>query len=811
MMNLDQTPPRLRRSLRLRLLAGGAVGALIAGAAEAQTATPASSESQAEQIVVTATRRAMKLQDVPYDISAVTGDSIADRQLSGDNEMLRTIPGVSVVDRGYQSGSLNGARIRGLNVDGAALGDYAVSSVSPLATYVDDTPVFANFLLKDIERVEVLRGPQGTLYGSGSLGGTVRYIENEPKLNDFSGTITTTTSHTENSDGAAWNGDLTLNVPILDTLAFRGTVSRVDDPGEIDYPNLYKLNAQGFPDELTGRSAPDASDFTSRDSVDTAHIWYWHAALLWQPDADFKLNFDYHQQTDHTGGPREITVGDNGFGQAYGPYQNGAVIPQTASRSVNVESLEGTYDFGFATLTDTASYYDHRGQSVTDNTGFYGHAIPGFAPGFLYYFSYYAPNRLPLTSFVNSYSERAIINETRLVSAPGKDFDYILGLFYENQSRGALSENFLLGFQETYLENPIYGAGFVSGDRSFLYHRGESFEDTAGYGQVTWHVTPTVNITGGMRYFYDTDHVQSLIGGGVLTVNNVYAANTVDTSQSRPLGMGNISWKFDPDDLLFATVSQGYRRGGSNAIPITGPTRENSSFLNFAPDSVVNYETGIKGTFHGIAYSASAYYIDWSNVQVNVQTPTWAYFAVVNGPSAVSKGLEFEFDGYLAPRLHYNVGYALNNANLTANILTAGNVHVPGSTAISGYDGAQLPGVADNTVNLAADYTIPLADSVDLIGRVSGYYQSTSKNSVTPGTEFAGVDAFWLWTVSASLDFDSWEATLFCKNLFNAQAATGIYTEAYSGTDPGANFYGDDNRRIIAQPRTVGLNLTYRF
>ncbi len=796
-----------RSALGLRLMAGCASVALVAGTARAQSAAPQA--TQMEEIVVTATRRATRVQDVPYDISAVTGASIAAKQISIDTEMLRTIPGVSVVDRGYQTGSLNGARIRGLNVDGAALGDYAVSSVSPLATYVNDTPVFANFLLKDIDRVEVLRGPQGTLYGSGSLGGTVRYIENQPKLDNFSGVFSTSVTHTENSGGAGWNGDLTLNAPITGTLAFRGTISRIDDPGSIDYPNLYKL-VGGLPPELNGKPAPDSSDFERRDSVDTAHIWYGHAAVLWQPTDDLKIVVNYNDQSDHTGGPREVTEGTNGFGQAYGAQQNGAVIPQSASRSVNVESLEGTYDFGFATLTSSTSYYDHRGQSITDNTGFYGHAIAGFPPGFLYYFSYYAPNRLPLTTFVNDYSERAIIEEARLVSKPGERFDYIVGVFYESQARGADSQNFLPGFQQTYLEDPFYGADFVSGDRSFLYHRGESFRDVAVYGEVTLHVTDAIDVTGGMRYFNDDDTVHSLIGGGVLTVNNIYTNNVSSTSESKPLGKGNISWKIDHDDLLFATVSQGYRRGGSNAIPITGPQREDSSFLNFKSDSVVNYEAGVKGTYAGVAYSLAGYYIDWSNVQVNIQTPTWAYFAVANGPSAVSKGFELEFDGYVTPQLHYNVGYAFNNANLTANIVTAGNIHV-GGTAISGYDGAQLPGVADNTVNLSADYTIPINDAASLVNRISGYYQSSSKNSVTPGALFTGIDPFWLWTISTSLAFDSYDVTLFAKNLFNANAETGIYTNAYSGADVAGGFYGNDNRHIIAQPRTIGLAFNYRF
>ena len=136
--------------------------------------------------MVTATRREQDILDVPYNISSVSGDEIALRQTLDSPELLRGVAGVGVVDRGQRNAAVvSGIRIRGLNVDSAALGDYAVSAVATVSTYVDDTPIFANFLLKDIQRVEVLRGPQGTLYGSGSLGGTVRYVMNPPELGEF--------------------------------------------------------------------------------------------------------------------------------------------------------------------------------------------------------------------------------------------------------------------------------------------------------------------------------------------------------------------------------------------------------------------------------------------------------------------------------------------------------------------------------------------------------------------------------------------------------------------------------------------------
>ncbi|MBW8304477.1 MAG: TonB-dependent receptor plug domain-containing protein, partial [Brevundimonas sp.] len=240
------------------------IGALILalaahGAAMAQDSQE-SPQTDLGDVVVTATRREQSVLDVPYNISAVSGEAIEDAKMTDSAELMRGIPGVSVVDRGYRnSGVINNVLMRGINVDSNALGDYAVSSVAPVSTYINDTPIFAGFLLKDLERVEILRGPQGTLYGSGSLGGTVRYITRAPKLGVFEGAANLTGSSVEGSESIGWGADLTLNVPLGETLAFRGTVSRLDYPGLTDYVNLYVLDGTGAPAAPGGILSPDAA------------------------------------------------------------------------------------------------------------------------------------------------------------------------------------------------------------------------------------------------------------------------------------------------------------------------------------------------------------------------------------------------------------------------------------------------------------------------------------------------------------------------------------------------------------------------
>ena len=213
-MSIDRRLPRTTLSLAVAQALGAATSLGLASPALAQEA-----QTELAPVMVTATRREQDILDVPYNISALSGDEIALRQTLDTPELLRGIAGVSMVDRGARNSAVvSGIRIRGLNVDSNALGDYAVSAVSTVSTYVDDTPLYANFLLKDVQRVEVLRGPQGTLYGSGSLGGTVRYVMNEPELGQFSGSAGGAVSSVDGSDGIGFAGDLTLNMPVSDTV-----------------------------------------------------------------------------------------------------------------------------------------------------------------------------------------------------------------------------------------------------------------------------------------------------------------------------------------------------------------------------------------------------------------------------------------------------------------------------------------------------------------------------------------------------------------------------------------------------------------
>lgn len=751
-----------------------------------------------EEVRVTATRRDESILDIPYNISAVSGASIEAALITDQAELLRSIAGVGIIDRGYRnSGTVNTIRIRGLNVDSSIVGDFATASAPTVSTYVNDTPVFANFVLKDLERVEVLRGPQGTLYGSGSLAGTVRYIMREPRFDEVSGKVSGGFSRTDGSDGWNWTTDGMLNLPLADTLALRVVAGKNDYDGITDYKNVYVLDNSGVPVAPGGVLAPDAvyRDVEDADDVD---IWFARAALRFQPNDRFDATLSYHTQSDDIGGRRGTTPGSNGAGEPYGDNELGSVQLEPSSRDIDLTSLEADIDLGFATLTSSTSYYEHSGDSVSENTGFYAQL------GWLAAFYYNYPR--PMASAVRGYDDKSFIQEVRLVSNTEGAFDYLVGAYYQDQTIKSSQDSFLLGFKNW--ADAAFGPGVVIDDQDFLYRRTEDFRDVSLYGELTWHIADTVHLTGGVRYFDNKSDIDTFQQISFYDGFRPSAEASFSRDDSDALFKINLSWDMNENTLVYGTVSEGYRRGGANAVPTVGFFAEDPAWQLYDADTVVNYELGIKGSRGPHTYTAALFYVDWNEVQLNSATTNWAFFAVQNGDEATSQGLELEVSGPLTEGLTYTLGYAYVDAELSADLLSAD----PAVTAPVATDGTRLPGAPEHSLNMTLNYTRALTGDMNWTTRVDAYYQSSSENSISPSVRFAEtLDGFQLWNLTTGVSTARWDVSLFAKNLFNEEGVTGTYKEEYMGTDPTQNYFGNGAKDVISLPRTVGLAATYRF
>ncbi|MGQ9426446.1 TonB-dependent receptor [Gilvimarinus sp. F26214L] len=764
-----------------------------------------------EEIVVTATRRAQNVQDIPYNISAVSGADLEAAQVTDAAEMMRGVPGLTVVDRGYRnSGTVNGVVIRGMNIDTGANGDVPLSAVGTVATYIDDTPLYANFVLKDIERVEVLRGPQGTLYGSGSLAGTVRYIMNKPRLGEFEAEVGTSFSQTEGSEGYNLKTDALVNLPLGEKVAFRANIGQIDNDGIVDYTNVYRTN-NGRPVAEDGDLTNGRPVFQSVEDADTVDITYGRAAFLFEPTDNATVQLSYQQQEDEIGGRRQVTTGThwvNGTEQPYDDYENGAVILEPSERDVDLTSLEVEVDMGFATLTSSTADYNHSGTGISDNSGFY--AAMDWFEGL-----YYGTPR-PVAKAERFYEDSALVQELRLVSnAADAAVDWVFGLYYMDQDSKAGQNSIMPGWAEwtaaaptpwdpsVSLADTLTGWAADVQDQDFYFRRSRNFVDKALFGEATFNFTDAVRMTVGIRSFRNELVNESQLALPIWpTLGNGDAS--FEVKESDTLFKGNLSWDISEGLMSYATISEGYRRGGSNAVPTIGFYAEDTGYLQYDSDSVLNYELGLKGTADAFRYTLSAFYTDWKDPQLNTATPNWGFFAAMNGESARVQGLEFEMDGNLTDSLAYTFGYTYVDGELTDDFVTPTGVTIA-------EDGERLPSTAKNTVSIAMDYTTSLTDGIDWVSRINGYYQSDTENAIGNSLTAAEIDAFQLWGLNTSLVADRWVASLFVKNVFNEDGVTGLMPERYMGTDPSENFLGNSSKDYISLPRTIGLSGSYRF
>ena len=810
----------------------------LALAQEQATAGDATENLLLEEVIVTATARAESTQNIPYNISAISGGDIEEQNIVDSYELMRNIAGISVVDRGYRNqGHMNSIVIRGVNVDNGVNGDVGLSAVSTVATYVDNTPIFANFLLKDVERVEVLRGPQGTLYGSGALGGAVRYIMKKPDATGFDAQARGSYGKTDGSSGNNLSADVMLNFPIGANAAFRVSGGIIDNDGVIDYVNLYQLGSNGKPvvlddggqcvDNNSASLSPEEvafnnSCYTSRKDADTVEITHLRASFLWDATDDLRFQLTYQMQDDEIGGRRSTTKGADYYGNGYGNDDNGSTFLEPSERDVELLNLDIGWDLGFATLTSNTSSYEHNGSGWRDNTSLWVTDRSQDSTFTNWFEILYTGNPRAAAYVTAGFEEEAFVQEFRLVSNTAEDskIDWIIGAYYMDQDRSTNNFSYLLGLNEYGKACPELGeacrafgdwwaGGYDLSEIDFWYDRRETFTDLALYGEMTFHVSDTFRINAGLRWF-DNELTNSTamdfpLFEGVVVPYVDYPSQ----EESDVLLKLNLSWDIADDKMLYATYSEGFRRGGANAIPTSGFFAElNPETVQFyKADTVDNYELGIKGMTERWRYSADIFYVDWHDPQLNTATAWWGFFMAQNGDSAATKGVELEAAWAATDNLLVNFGYSYINAELTADL------YAPQTGSLLSEDGHRLPGTSEHVATVSLDHGFNLSNGWTLASRLHAYYQSDSINSVQDTTIQDTFGSFTLFNASVAILTDHWTFSLYGKNLGNEEGITGSYPEAYMSTDTGPfeNYYGNNQRNYISTPRTFGISATYRF
>jgi iron complex outermembrane receptor protein len=799
-----------------------------------------------QEVVVTATRRAVSAQDIPISITAVSGAALDKAGIQDISGLAHSVAGVNFTDKG-PFGGVNGSSliIRGLNSEQTG-GQLALASpvVPPVATYVDDTPLFVNLRLQDLDHVEILRGPQGTLYGSGSLGGTIRFVQNAPDPTGFdakaeAGMSKTAHTHSVNDDFSGM-----LNLPLSDTLAVRLNASYTDDAGFINQPNLYVLNSSGAPVSAEPGNFASPPVIYGKKGTNSYEYRTGRLAALWKPSDEFKAQLSYYYQVASAGGFPYVATSTAAYNQPIAsppgilPQLYDAPVPagidrlSSASNSlestkdkVDVVALTLDYDMGFATLTSSSSYAHHLNRSDADLTAEY--------INFSFYKPYYGTSPRSFMQSHDQFDDKNLSQEFRLASKTGGKFDWVAGLFYKDQKTNIVEHEYYPGYNDYYnacvaANPPPDSAGFnpcgfgeyvtspgavnplkginITVDQAYIGDFQTHFKDLAVFGELTYHVMDDWSVTGGARVFKQTLS-QAQQTGLLFDGPNYVATESASDTWRRALWKLNTSYQIDRTNLVYATWAQGFRRGGVNALPPTEPAIDVTTgkpyvlpdgLKRLQPDRADNYEIGAKGTLaNRVRYSAAIYDIQWHNIQEGVQLTPLVLPASLNIGDAVSRGLELEVSANVTDHLSAQVGYTYDQTKLTSlnPLFYFPNVSVP-PPAI----GTPLPGTPKNSVALGFEYGHVAFAGGELRYAINAHYQSRVLPALS--TTVPIVPGYTLADTRLTFTKAHWMGALYVNNLTNN---LGISSYA----DP--SIFGNRDQAIVTQPRTVGFTLGYSF
>jgi len=810
-----------------------AVSLVLACAAQMRVATagtPGSSDGDADpdgqtlqEVTVTANRREESVLSVPYNISAVTGSQLQ-KSGAGDVQSISTlVPGLQAPNEGLRGSQLPQFTIRGLNVSPNGDSSTSPGGEAPLVSiYSDNTPLEANLRMTDIARVEILRGPQSTLYGSGAVGGTVRLIHNQPDPTQTDFQITLDGSKTQHSAHPSGSVDTVFNIPISNVMAVRGSAGWLGQSGYTDAVSLVRLDSAQQP-ILADPSSPLTSGLTyqRQKGVDNGTVWYARLAGLYQFGETGQLNLTWQHQETYAGDFPYETPGLH--------YEQTRAFKESLNNRTDLGSLDASIDFGFATLGSTTSFTNQHDHALSDLTGLIEVLNP------ILYGNY---PRVTSPIFTHD-GIRTWTEELRLTSRDDGPFKWVAGVWYSYQFAENGSAETIPGYAAW---TALPGTGSPAGctefdavscpeptfddvlrdlydatppstplpgkpaDGVFYYQANTYFHDFSPlYGEVSYHLTPRWQLTVGgrvilQRFSENILQVMPVCGAACSTSQDDPTGTLTASSAStfhRQVYKANTSYELTPDTMLYYTWSQGFRRGGANGLPFGDclfcvP----ASQLTYQPDIAVNNEVGIKGRIAQWAtYSFTLFNINWQHPQISAAEPLSGLGFIANAGTARSRGLESEVSFQAGRHLHLTMGYAYTDAKLTSDFTV-------GSGAFVGEAGDRLPGVSKQQVSAAVDYESPLVQSLSLHAHADVAYRSDFWTETPRSADAALLSGYALVNARAGVAIDDqWRVDAYVNNITNSQ---GISSYSYT-----AAFAPHNNAYVVARPRTIGIQLNY--
>ncbi len=754
--------------MKTALLASASAAAffVLSGSAMAQTGDAASDGERArgDEIVVSATRREERLQDVPLSVTAFSQEDLNEKGIVGYEGLAFETPG-AILNK--PTSNFNTFSVRGIATNG-----YQANLQNSVAVYIDELPISANgnstqldSTLFDVERVEFLRGPQGTLFGSGSLAGAVRLLTKSPDLDDFDAAALVDFGLTDDdSFRQRYNG--MVNVPIVeDRLAIRAV-------------GFYR-NEEGWVTNIG----------TGVENANTLKNWGGRVVILWEPTdrASVRL-MALHEESD----PEDAQL------------INPALDPDRETRNSrrpdiyggNLDSYNATlgYDFGFADFTSSSTYSLYDQSFIIDLDATFGGAIPFALDAYAY--------------------DEAFVQEARLVSSMDSKFEWVAGMFYYYKRRDV---------DLFYRSDPAFlAARGMTGLVDEYYQRSYNYavsNELAGFGELTYRFSDNFWLTGGIRYGsldvqgfskggYNSNYLVNALFGinGPLTITPLAAATGEVGKETGPSYKFSVSFKPVDNVTTYATYSTGFRTPAVNARAGLPSTVDPTDIIipdGASSDNLKNYEIGLKGTWFDGQLSANiaGYLIDWSNIQVQANRVSDSVQFATNIGKARSKGIEFEINASPIEGLNIGLNGSLNDTEVTKlspeEAAISGAV-LGGSLAFPTFQGGAY---LKYTTDISPDVRGWFAVNMMHVGDFPNQFPNVPGNPNAVSPTYGFTEPYQNVNMQVGADIgEHLKATLYVENLFDDHSLIYRHPEAFA-----------DARASTLRPRTIGLRLGYDF
>lgn len=720
------------RAVRLALASGACFLLPSWAAAQGQAATQSQDNSSQlaapislEEVVVTATKQNATAQNTPVGLSVITNTRIDTLGIKDLNDYMQYVPSLQISTSGGEGVGV--PIIRGLYTG-------QEQTTSTVGIYVDETPFtpssagFPGTLvtpdpdLADVQRVEVLKGPQGTLYGASTLGGLIRVITQPPSVTQFSGEAGVEGTAVQ-SGGDGYGVHAWVNIPLVSNeLALRvGGFDRLDP---------------GYTDNVE----------TGQTNTNSVRVKGGEATLRFTPTDRLDIDLNASYQDIHNNSLAGEDLNATTLQPLEGDYKYSAYMNSHIDTSFDITNLTASYRTDAGTITNATSYARYTSTQNFDYSPLYGPLL-GFTPP--------AGVFGLLTPQMDKYTEDLRFDSTRIGA-----FNFLGGLFYtyEKDNYGAFA-NGVDGLTGAPLPAPLNN--IVSAVNANHY------DEYAAYGDVTWHIGDHWDATGGVRESHNTQSGATSSSGLLTPPAGVERSNS-DNSDTTYLA--TVQWRPNKDLTTYLRAASGYRPGGPQFSPSA------SVPASFGPDTVWDYEGGAKGAWMGGRLSADGdvYRINWRNIQLNALVD--GLTVTGNGGDAHSQGVEFQTQFIPIPHLTLGANAAYDETRIDS---------VSANSSAGAQIGDPLPNTPKWSGAVTADYSIPMGVATGLVG-ASYEYHGAAMSSFSGLNSYidARIPSYSVVDLRTGLDWGRYKMLFRIKNLLNEDALSNIALSQLVPGDP---------------------------